>query len=236
MQILSNELELTKKRTLGVLKYLILVLVSCFIVIIILTAYYRDFIRSYYSGSLGPDNFPPSLIPIYQELALIEIFWLIFVLISFIIINAVIWYYISYDLIKKTSIDQKLDEKLDSDEILCYKCRSHVLSNLPTKINFELTPIKIFNVKGYFCERCYRRYFMISLGTILLVPIIYFFYMPLSVFILFLMNLPSIPPIQYLIETSLPVFVLSFFVIFIYAIYRGNYSKIYYTTKRTNIM
>ena len=237
MHILSNELERTKNRTLLVLKVLILGFISCFIVIIILTAYYRDLIKGYYSGFLGPDNFPGSLVPIYQGLALIEIFWMIILLLSFIFMNTIIWYYISYDLIKKTVI------KFDHDEITCYKCLIHIPSKSPTKNSPRLTPIKIFNVKGYFCKKCYRHYFNISLGTIILIPIIYFLYVPLTVLILYLMNLSYIPTINYLIETSLPVFILSIFVIFIYAIYGGTkFSKIYnintknlFFNKRTNI-
>ena len=228
MHILSNELERTKNRTLLLIKFLILGFISCFIVIIILTAYYRDLIKGYYSGSLGADIFPGSLIPIYQELALIEIFWLIILLLSFIFMNTIIWYYISFGLIKKTVITQKFNEKIGDDEIICFKCRTHVPSKLPTKNRSRLTPIKIFNIKGYFCEKCYRHYFMISLGTIILVPIIYFLYMPFAALILYLMNLSYIPTIHYLIETSLPVFILSIFVIIIYAIYGYNkISKIY---------
>ncbi|MEE9377535.1 MAG: hypothetical protein V3V33_05820 [Candidatus Lokiarchaeia archaeon] len=228
MHILSNELERTKNRTLLLIKFLILGLISCFIVIIILTAYYRDLIKRYYSGFLGPDNFPGSLVPIYQELALIEIFWMIILLLSFIFMNTIIWYYISYDLIKKTVIIQKFDEKIDDDAIICYKCRTHVPSKIITKNSSGLTPIKIFNVNGYFCKKCYRHYFRISLGTIVLVPIIYFLYMPFTALILYLMNLSYIPTIHYIIQTSFPVFILSIFVIIIYAIYSSiKISKIY---------
>ncbi len=228
MHNLSNELERTKNRTLLLLKFLILGFLSCFIVIIILTAFYLDLIKEYYSGPLGPDFFPGSLVPIYQELALIEIFWLIILLISFIFMNTIIWYYISYDLIKKTAITQKFSEKIGDNETICYKCQTHIPTKMLTKNSSGLTPIKIFNVKGYFCEQCCRHYFMISLGTIILVPIIYFLYMPFTVFILYLMNLSSIPPVHYLIESSFPVFILSFFVIFIYAIYGSRkISKIY---------
>jgi len=228
MHILANELERKQNRTLLLIKLLILGFISCFIVIIILTAYYRDLIKGYYSGSLGADIFPGSLVPIYQELALIEIFWLIILLLSFIFMNTIIWYYISYDLNKKTVITQKFDEKIGDDEIICYKCLTHIPSKMPTKNSSGLTPIKIFNVKGYFCEKCYRHYFMISLGTIIFVPIIYFLYIPFTVFILYLMNLSHIPTIHYIIETSFPVFIISFFVIIIYAIYGGSkFSKIY---------
>ncbi len=224
----SNELERTKNRTLLLLKFLILGFLSCFIGIIILTAYYRDLIKECYSGPLGPDFFPGSLVPIYQELALIEIFWLLILLISFIFMNAIIWYYISYDLIKKTAITQKFSEKIGDNEKICYKCHTHIPTKMLTKNSSELTPIRIFNVKGYFCEQCYRHYVMISLGTIILVPIIYYLYMPFTVFILYLFNLPSMPPEHYLIESSFPVLILSFFVIFIYAIYGSKkISKIY---------
>ena len=217
-------------RTLLLIKFLILGLISCFIVIIILTAYYRDLIKGIYSGSLGPDNFPGSLVPIYQELALIEIFWMIFLLFSFFFMNTIIWYYISYALIKKTVKTQKFDEKFDDDEIICYKSRIHVSSKKLTKNSSELTPIKIFNVNGYFCEKCYRHYFMISLGTIILVPIIYYpLYLLLTTLILYLMNLSSIPTQQYLLETSSLVFILSIFVMFIYAIYGyRKISKVYH--------
>jgi len=187
-----------------------------------LTAYYRDLIKRNYSGSLGPDNFPQSLVPIYQELALIEIFWMIILLLSFIFLNTIIWYYISYDLTKKTVIIQKIDDEIDDDAILCYKCQTHVSSKVITKNSSRLTPIKIFNVKGYFCEKCYRYYFMISLGTIILVPIIYFLYMPFATLILYVMNLSYIPTVNYIIESSFPVFILSILIIFIYAIY-GRY-------------
>lgn len=228
MHILSNELERTKNRTLLLLKFLILGFISCFIIIIILTAYYRDLIKRYYSGFLGPDNFPGSLVPIYQELALIEIFWLIILLLSFIFMNTTIWYYISYDLIKKTVITQKFDEKIDDDKIICYKCGTHVPSKKPKKNSSGLAPIKIFNVNGYFCKECYKHYFRISLGTIILVPIIYYLYMFVYVPILYLMNLLYIPPQHYLIETSFPVFILSIFVIIIYGIYGScKFSKIY---------
>ena len=181
MHIPSNELERKQKRTRLLLMLLVLGFVSCFIIIIILTAYYRDLIKGYYSGPLGPDNFPSSLVPIYQELALIEIFWLIILLLSFIFMNTIIWYSISYSLIKKIVITQNFNEKFADDEIICYKCLSHIPSKSVTKNSSRLTPIKIFNIKGYFCEKCYRHYFMISLGTVILVPIIYYFlYMPLS--------------------------------------------------------
>ncbi len=219
MHILSNELERMKNRTLLVIKFLILGFISCFIIIILLTAYYRDLIKGNYSGSL---------VPIYQELALIEIFWLIILLLSFIFMNTIIWYCISYDLIKKTLITQKFDEKIDDDEIICYKCGTHVPSKKPKKNSSRLTPIKIFNVKGYFCKECYRHYFIISLGTIILVPITYYLYLVFTTPILYFMNLSSIPTQHYIIETSFPVLVLSIFVIIIYAIYSSiKISKIY---------
>jgi len=219
MHILSNELERTKNRTLLLIKFLILGFISCFIVIIILTAYYRDLIKGNYSGSL---------VPIYQELALIEIFWMIILLLSFIFMNTIIWYYISYDLIKKTVITQKFYEKVDDDEIICYKCGTHVPSKKPTKNSSGLAPIKIFNVNGYFCKECYKHYFRISLGTIILVPIIYYLYLIFTTPILYLMNLSYIPTIHYIIQTSFPVFILSIFVIIIYAIYSSiKISKIY---------
>ena len=228
MHTLSNELERKQNRILLLIKLLILGFISCFIVIIMLTAYYRDLIKRNYSGSLGPDNFPESLVPIYQELALIEIFWMIILLLSFIFLNTIIWYYISYDLTKKTVIIQKIDEKIDDDAILCYKCHTHVSSKEITKKSSRLTPIKIFNIKGYFCEKCYRHYFMISLGTIILVPIIYFLYMPFTTLILYVMNLSYIPTVNYIIESSFPVFILSILIIFIYAIYgRHKIFKIY---------
>jgi len=219
MHIISNELERRKNRTLLVIKCLILGYISCFIVVIILTAYYRILIKGNYSGSL---------VPIYQELALIEIFWLIFLLLSFIFINTIIWYYISYDLIKKIVITQKFDEKFDDDAIICYKCGTHVLSKKFTKNSSRLPPIKIFNVNGYFCKECYTHYFIISLVTIILVPIIYYLYFIFTTPILYFMNLPSIPTQQYIIETAFPVFILSIIVIIIYAIYSSiKISKIY---------
>ncbi|MFX1573684.1 MAG: hypothetical protein ACFFB0_13120 [Promethearchaeota archaeon] len=228
MHGLSNELERTKNRTLLLLKFLILGFLSCFVVIIIMTAYYLNLIKENYSGPLGPDFFPGSLVPIYQELALIEIFWLIILLISFIFMNTIIWYYISYDLIKKTAITQKFSEKISDNETICYKCQTHIPTKIFTKNRSGLTPIKIFNVKGYFCERCYRHYVIISLGTIILIPIIYYLYIPFTGFILNLMNLSSIPPVDYLIESSFPVFVVSIFLFIIYAIYgRRKISKIY---------
>ena len=230
MLILLGEFEKVKKRTLLLLKVLVLGLISCFLVIFILTAYYRDLIKRYYSGPLGPDSFPGSLVPIYQELALFEIFWLIVLLLSLIFLNAIIWYCISYDLIKKIEITQKLNEKFNNDEKICYKCRTHILSKSHTKNSSKVTPIKIFNVNGYFCEKCYGHYYIISLGTIILVPIIYFLYPPLAIFILFLMNLSYIPPIHYLTQTSIPVFIFAFCVIIIYAIYgKIKTSKIYNT-------
>lgn len=228
MHTLSYDLERKQNRTLLLIKLLIIGFISCIIVIIMLTAYYRDLIKMNYSGSLGPDNFPEALVPIYQGLALIEIFWMIILLLSFIFLNTIIWYYISYDLTKKTVIIQKIDEKIDDEAIICYKCQTHVPSKISTKNSSRLTPIKIFNVKGYFCEKCYRYYFMISLGTIILVPIIYFLYMPFATLILYVMNLSYIPTVNYIIESSFPVFILSILIIFIYAIYgRYKISKIY---------
>lgn len=219
MHILSNELEREKNRTLLLIKFLILGFISCFLVLFILTAYYRDLIK---------ENFPGSLVPIYQELALIEIFWMIILLLSFIFINTIIWYYISYNLNKKIVITLNFNEKIADDEITCYKCGTHVPSKKPKKNSSGLAPIKIFNVNGYFCKECYKHYFRISLGTIILVPIIYYLYMFVYVPILYLMNLSYIPPQHYLIETSFPVFILSIFVIIIYAIYGScKFSKIY---------
>jgi len=148
--------------------------------------------------------------------------------IKFIFMNTIIWYYISYDLIKKTVITQKFYEQVDGDEIICYKCGTHVPSKKSTKNISGLASIKIFNVNGYFCKECYKHYFRISLGTIILVPIIYYLYLVFTTPILYLMNLSYIPTIHYIIETSFPVFILSIFVIIIYAIYSSiKISKIY---------
>ncbi len=226
MLILLSKFEKAKKTTLLLIKFLILGFFSCFIIIIILTSYYQELIKVYYPGSLAP---------IYQELTLIEFFWMVFFLISFIFINTIIWYYISYDLIKKVVITQKGDQKFNNDEIICFKCQTHIPSKKLTKNSSRLTPLKIFNIKGYFCEKCYKHYFMISLGTIILVPIIYFLYIPFTVLFLYLLNFSFIPEsLNYLIQISnlafffQPVIIFSIFILIIYAIYRiSKISKLY---------
>ena len=226
MLILLSKFEKAKKTTLLLIKFLILGFFSCFIIIIILTAYYQELIKVYYPGSLAP---------IYQELTLIEFFWMVFFLISFIFINTIIWYYISYDLIKKVVLTQKGDQKFNNGEIICFKCQTHIPSKNSTKNSSRLTPLKIFNIKGYFCEKCYKHFFMISLGTIILVPIIYFLYIPFTILFLYLLNFSFIPEsLNYLIQISnlafffQPVIIFSIFILIIYAIYRiSKISKLY---------
>jgi hypothetical protein len=228
MHIQSNELERTKNRTLLVIIFLIIGFISCFIILTILTAYYRDLIKKYYSGPLMVGTFPGSIVPFHQEITTIEIFWMLNLLLSFIFMNATIWYCISYGLIKKAAKSHKSEEKINDEVIICFRCRTHIYKKLSTKNSSGLTPIKIFNIKGYFCQRCYRHYFMLSLGTIILVPIIYFLYLPFAVFILYLMNLSYIPTIHYLQESSYLVLIISLIAVFIYLIYGSNKtSKIY---------
>jgi len=235
MHILPNEFERTKKRILLLIKFLILGFISCFIVIVILTAYYRGLIKEYYPGSLTP---------IYQELTLIKFFWMILLLLSFFFMNTIIWYYISYDLIKKAVITQKFDEKFDDDGIICFKCRTFIPSKISTKSISGLTPLKIFNVNGYFCEECYKHHFRISLGTIILIPIIYSLYIILIIPFLNLINLLYIPEsYYYLFQTIFPVLILSVSIILIYAIieilrflkYMILKTKNLWFNKRTNI-
>jgi len=221
MHILPNYLEKAKKRTLLFIKLLILGFLTCFILIIILTAYYQGLIKAYYPGSLAP---------IYRQLTLIEFFWIITLLISFIFLNIIIWYYISYDLIIKSLTTMSFAKKYDDNEIICYKCGTYMsLKNLNNKSNQILKLVKIFKVKGYFCKECYQNYSRISLGTIILVPIIYFLNIIFTNSFLIGIDLSYIPKsYHYLTLTMFPVFFLAIIVFSIYFIY-GNFkiSKIY---------
>ncbi len=221
MLILLSEFEKAKKRTLFFIKLFILGFVSCVIVIIILTAYYQGLFKAYY---------PNSLALIYQELTLIEFFWMIILLLSFFFMNNIVWYYISYNLNKKSIKTLNFAEKNDVNDIICFTCgiERHI-DNFKKENSKEIKPIKIFSVKGYFCKDCYLKYSWISLGTIILIPITYFLCILFIDLILFGINLSIIPEsIDYLTSIISPVFILMIFIFVIYAIHVNiKISKIY---------
>lgn len=221
MLILLSEFERAKKKALLFIKLLMLGFISCFIIIIILTVFYQGLIKAYYLGSLAP---------ISQELTIIEIFWMIALLFSFFFMNTIIWYYISYDLSKKSIITLNFAEKNDVNESICYKCGIERSSdNFKKKSNQGIKLIKILNVRGYFCKECSQHYSHISLGTILLIPLLYLLCIILVIPLLSLINLSFIPEsFRYLYSTIFPVFILTIFTFVVYGIKISNkISKIY---------
>lgn len=221
---LLAEFEKKKKRTLLIVLFLFLGFVSCCIAVVISTASYQGLIKAYY---------PSSLAPIYHELTFLEFLWMIFILLSFFFMNTSIWYYISYDLHKKSIITLTFAEKNGLTNPICYKCGIGRSSNSISKNGIQgVKHIKFFNVKGQFCRNCSRRFLRISLGTIMLIPIIYFLCISLIVPILMGINLSYIPESSYYLSlTILPVFILTILIVIIYALYNKiKISKLYVNT------
>ncbi len=157
-------------------------------------------------------------------------------LLAFFFINTTIWYYISYNLSKKSITTLTLAEKNDVDDIICYKCGIERSSDylkqkyFKTRIKF----IKILNVEGYFCEDCSQYYYHVSLGTILLTPLVYFLCIMLVIPLLNSINLFYIPKSwHYLMYTIFPVIILTFFVCVFYSNkISSKLSKIYYSKEK----
>jgi len=226
MLVLLSDLEKAKKRTLLLIKLSILGFLSCIIVIIMLTAYYQELIEAYYPGFLAL---------IYQELTLIEFFWMIVILLLFFFMNTIIWYYISYDLNKKSIKILNFVEKSKTKDIVCCKCGIERASeNFIKKSNQGIKLVRIFNVEGYFCKRCYQHYSNMSLITIILIPIIYFLCIILIIPFLMGIGLSFVPKSHwFLYSTVFPVFIITIFTFVGYIIYNKiKISKIYNIKKQ----
>ncbi|MFW9968867.1 MAG: hypothetical protein ACFFDF_01620 [Candidatus Odinarchaeota archaeon] len=212
MRILLSDFEKGKKRTSIFIRLSILGFSSCFIVIILLTAYYQGLINAYYPGDLAP---------IHQLLTMMEFFWMIGILSLFFFINTTIWYNISYGLKKKSIKILDYANKNDVNDVICYKCgkeRSNEISRKNERGGIKLTVI--FSVKGYFCKECYHYYSNLSLFTIILIPLIYFLCIILILPFLMGIGLSFIPESYwYLYSTVFPVFIITIFVFITYIIY-----------------
>jgi len=215
------EVKKTKKRLGIFLISSILGLVSCVIVIVVLTMFYQGLLLVYDSS-----NFPLAS----PELALIEFIWLVFVLLSFFFMNIIIWYYVSYGLSKKSIIALGSVAKDEKGAGVCYSCGKKSYSMAPeNRSNQEIKPSRLFNIEGFFCKKCYQNYSLKSIVTIILIPALYVLNIYLIVLLLMVLGFSHIPnSIGYFLTSFLSFFIFSIIIIIIaFIIAKIKITKIY---------
>ena len=150
MIILLSDLEKIKKKMLLYIKFFGLGIISCFTLVIVLSAFYQGLVQVYY---------PWPATPIHQELNIIEILWMITLLLQLFFINTTIWYFISYKLSSKSIKNIKIAEKNEGSNQICYNCGiESSIENIKTNKSKEIRSTQIFGVKGHFCKGCYKKY------------------------------------------------------------------------------
>ncbi len=224
MLTLLTDVKKTKKKLKTFLATTISGIVISFIVMFLITFYYNVLKSMHIAISFA----------IYpQELAILEFLWMIFVLLAFFFLNLIIWYYISYQLSKKSIKTLTLATDAKILEEVCYSCGIKSLTSAIEKRNNQgVKHSKLFSIEGNFCNKCFQNYSQISLGTIIMIPIIYFLYLFSILFtspILMALGLPNMPnSYWYLYSMIFPVFILSIFPIILYYItVKVKISKIY---------
>lgn len=210
-----------KKRIRIVLNIIIIGLGLCYITVLLLSGYFTGLIKGQYSDAL--------VISLNEE-TLIEFLWMVFLLLSFYLINLIIWYYYSYNLIKRfIRTLESMGTNINNDA-LCYSCG---IESVPDVLKIEskeiIKPNKLFNIRGNFCRRCFQRYSQISILTVILIPATYILILLFTLILLMILRLSYIPESYwYLFSMILPVLILSIIAIIPYSItIKWRISKFY---------
>ena len=196
-------------------------LVSCLTGFTFLTTGYQAFVKEYYPGSLAP---------IYSELFLLELLWMIILLIIFMMVNIIIWYSLHYRFISKSIIKLEPVKELETTDLICFKCGTNVLHKTSNNGgNHDLKSLEIFNKKNNLCKRCFQSYLRQSYSSIIFVPLTYFLIMLLIPLILGIKDWVYLPDsYNYLFLSFGSVLLYSVIIIIIYLIRGSIYSsKIY---------
>ena len=218
---LRREIKKAKKKTALILKILIIGLVSCLTGFTFLTVGYQALINEYYPGSLAP---------IYSELFLLELLWMIVILINFMIVNIIIWYSLYYRFINKSIIKLEPLKEPDTTKLICYKCGTKVLQKTSNnKRNHDLKSLEIFNKSNNLCKRCFQSYLRQSASSIMFLPLTYLLIMLFIPLILVIKDFAYLPDsYNYLFLSFTSVLLYSIIMIIIYLIRGSIYSsKIY---------
>ena len=218
---LRREIKKAKKKTALILKILIIGLVSCLTGFAFLTVGYQALINEYYPGSLAP---------IYSELFLLELLWMIVILIIFMMVNIIIWYSLHYRFISKSIIKLEPVKEPKAAELICYKCGTKVLHKTSNnKSNHDLKSLEIFNKENNLCKRCFQSYLRQSSSSIIFVPLTYLLIMLLIPLILGIKDWVYLPDsYNYLFLSFGSVLLYSVIIIIIYLIRGSIYSsKVY---------
>ena len=215
------EIEKAKKKMALIIKILLMVLVSSIIGFIFLTIGYQALIKEYYPGSLAP---------IYFEIFLLELLWMIVLLIIFMMLNILIWYSLHYSFISKSTIKLETLKEPESTEINCYKCGTELLhKNCNNTVIHDDKSLEIFNKKNNLCKRCFQSYLRRSASSIMFVPLTYLLIMLFLPLILVIKDFAYLPDsYNYLFLSFGSVLLYSVIISFIYLICGSIYSsKIY---------
>jgi len=218
---LRREIKKAKKKTALILKILIIGLVSCLTGFTFLTVGYQALINEYYPGSLAP---------IYSELFLLELLWMIVILIIFMMVNIIIWYSLHYRFISKSIIKLEPVKEPETTELICYKCGTKVLHKTSNNTgNHDLKSLEIFNIKNNLCKRCFQSYLRRAASSIIFVPLTYLLIMLFIPLILVIKDFVYLPDsYNYLFLSFTSVLLYSIIMIIIYLIRGSIYSsKIY---------
>ncbi|MFX1395371.1 MAG: hypothetical protein ACFFAH_17690 [Promethearchaeota archaeon] len=193
------------------------IIISSFL-IIFLTNIYHFLIDSYLSNSIAP---------IYEEIVLLEYFWMAAFLLIFFFINLTIWFIISYLLIKRSLIQLAIIRNKQDNNFFCNICQKRITDKMiKIKINEKFKPIKLFNANGYYCKHCYKKIYLISIFTFLLIPAIYIIVYQIIRIYIFDINIRNqskkyymVPLSFYYLEwLSLPFFYLTMVFLILYLI------------------
>ncbi len=218
---LRLEIEKAKKKTALILKILMIGLVSCLTGFTFLTTGYQAFVKEYYPGSLAP---------IYSELFLLELLWMIILLIIFMMVNIIIWYSLHYRFISKSIIKLEPIKELETTDLICFKCGTNVLHKTSNNIsNHEVKSLEIFNKNNNLCKRCFQSYLRRSASSIMFLPLTYLLIMLLIPLILVIRDFAYLPDsYNYLLLSFTSVLFYSVITFTIYIICGSIYSsKIY---------
>lgn len=221
LQLLRREIKKSKKKTVLIMKILLIMLVSSLIGFTFLTVGYQALIKEYYPGSLAL---------IYSELFLLELLWMIVLLIIFMMINILIWYSLHYSFISKSIIKLEPLEEPETTELICYKCGTNLLHKTSNNIsNHVVKSLEIFNKNNDLCKRCFQSYLRRSASSIMFLPLTYLLIMLLIPLILVIRDFAYLPDsYNYLLLSFTSVLFYSVITFTIYLICGSIYSsKIY---------
>jgi len=218
---LQREIKRAKKKSSLILKILIIVLVSILTGFTFLTTAYQALIKEYYPGSLAP---------IYSELFLLELLWMIVLLIIFMMVNILIWYSLHYSFISKSIIKLEPVKEPVTTELIRYKCGTKLLHKTSNNIgNHDGKSLEIFNKSNNLCKRCFQSYLRQSASSIMFLPLTYLLIMLFIPLILVIKDFAYLPDSwNYLFLSFGSVFLYSVIISIIYLICGSIYSsKIY---------